>query len=340
MQRWLHSSDAAKILGCGVSTFNRFFRDKEIITLHNKQLFSKDILNNCSLEGLNSKGTSHYEREIAAYIKSLGFKVSTNNRQIIKPLELDIYVESKNLAIEFDGLYWHSREQDPNKHLIKTLSCESKGIRLMHIFEDEWNFKQDIVKSMIASALGVYKHKYFARKCAVMRISSDVALDFIQKNHIQETAQKLKLAYGLYYEGRLLQVVTVRPNFAQRTSNKDMELARMCTKINCQVVGGFSKLLKFAMEDLNITKMTSFVDRRLFNASGYKSSGWKVVGESGPRYFYTDGFKRENRQKYMKQTCISKWPDLDPNLTEKQMCNAKGLYQIFDCGCIKVECNK
>ena len=103
-----------------------------------------------------------------------------------------------------------------------------------------------------------------------------------------------------------------------------------------QVVGGFSKLIKYALKNLNSNKVTSFVDRRLFNASGYKSSEWKVVGYSKPRYFYTDSNTRENRQKYMKQSCLKKWPEFNDKMTEEEMCYLKGLRRIYDCGCIKV----
>ena len=130
-------------------------------------------------------------------------------------------------------------------------------------------------------------------------------------------------------------MVCFRKNFAQR-ENKDIELARMVTKINCQVVGGFSKLMSHCPYEY----VTSFVDRRLFNASGYKNSGWTVVDESAPSYFYTDFINRFNRQQYMKQTCIKKWPELNNCLTEEEMCNSKGLYRIYDCGCIKVEWHK
>ena len=91
------------------------------------------------------------------------------------------------------------------------------------------------------------------------------------------------------------------------------------------------------MEDMGETSITSFVDRRLFNAAGYMASRWEVDGEaSEPRYFYTDGIVRENRQKYMKKLCLNKWPEFDDSMTEKDLCYQKGLRRIYDCGCIKV----
>ncbi len=334
---YVTSEDAAEIIGCGVTTFERFYRGKHTKVVGKKLLWDKSICDNSPLKNMKAKGTSHYENEIAGFLKENNISFTQNDRSKIKHYELDFFVEDYNLAIEFDGLYWHSEEKKENDyHLKKTIACENQDIRLMHIFEDEWNFKKDIVKSMILAACGKFERKIFARNCEVRKIDKNEALNFIKKNHIQDTNKSFKYNYGLFYNDELIQVCTFRKNFAQR-KNKDVELARMCSKLNTQVLGGFSKLIKFSMNDMNIDKIASFVDRRIFDAKGYTSSGWKVVGESAPKYFYTDFIIRENRQKYMKQSCLKIWPESDKNKTEKELCNEHNLYQIFDCGCIKVE---
>ena len=119
------------------------------------------------LEKIVYNHTSISEKEISDFIKSIcNYEILENDRNIISPKELDIYIPQKNLAIEFDGLYFHSTKfgKDSDYHLGKTLACEEKGIRLIHIFEDEWLFKRQIVESIIKSALGIYKQKIFARK--------------------------------------------------------------------------------------------------------------------------------------------------------------------------------
>ena len=65
--------------------------------------------------------------------------IKHNDRQIIKPKEVDIYLPDLNLAIEYNGLYWHSVEYGTDKysHRNKSLACREKGIRLIHIFEFE-----------------------------------------------------------------------------------------------------------------------------------------------------------------------------------------------------------
>ena len=95
-----------------------------------------------------------------------------NTRSIISPLELDIYIPSKSLAIEVNGIYWHSElsGKDRNYHLNKTIACEKKGIQLLQFWDIEIEDKWDIVSSMIINKLGLIKNKIGARKCIVKSI--------------------------------------------------------------------------------------------------------------------------------------------------------------------------
>ena len=69
---------------------------------------------------------------------------------------MDIYIPSKNIAIEYYGIYWHSELYvDKDYHLNKTELCNDKGVKLIHIFEDEWVNKQDIVKSRLKNLFGL-----------------------------------------------------------------------------------------------------------------------------------------------------------------------------------------
>lgn len=62
-----------------------------------------------------------------------------HERTVISPLELDFYVPALQLAIEVNGIYWHSEEGGHSKfaHQEKTLRCLEKNVTLIHIFEDE-----------------------------------------------------------------------------------------------------------------------------------------------------------------------------------------------------------
>ena len=299
-------------------------------------------------------GSSYFEKEVTEFVKSIyPNKIIENDRKIIKPKELDIYIPNKNVAIECDGLYWHSTEQltskgqfmfssDEKKHyknkqLIKTLLCEEKGIRLIHIFEDEWNTKKEICKSILASSLGIYKQKIFARKCEVKEINLEDWKKFLHENHIQDyTFAEYRL--GLYYKDELVQGIGItKSNHKQG----EIELNRMVTKLNTQVIGGFSKLMNNSIKMWNFSKIYSYISRRLFDGKGYYASNFKIVKINEPTYFYVKHGQRFPRYNFMKNK-IKKMYDMgelsywNENETEELIMNKNQFGKLYDCGTIKV----
>ena len=67
---------------------------------------------------------------------------------------------------------------------MKTELCEQQDIRLVHVFENEWLQKQDIVKSRIRDMLGMHDRTVYARKCEVREVSKQESREFQEKNHI------------------------------------------------------------------------------------------------------------------------------------------------------------
>lgn len=285
----------------------------------------------------SNAGISLQEKELFEFVKN-NFKgeVLRNKRNVIPPYELDIYIPEKKVAIEYDGLYWHSTKnlKDKNYHLNKTKMCEEKGIRLIHIFSDEWMYKKEIVESIILSSLGNYKQKIYARECEAKEISLKEYKDFLNENHIQGEINS-KLRIGLFYKGELVQVAGWGYS---RFKKGEIELHRMATKKFTQVIGGFSKLIKHS----KLKNFVSFVDRRLFNGKGYTSSGFKLINITEPSYFYlTKDFQfRENRIKYQKHKLSKLLESFNPSLTEEQNMLNNGRYRIFDCGEFKMEFNR
>jgi len=136
---------------------------------------------NCGLFG----GSSQAEKDIKEFCHSLlglDSVILNNDRNVIAPLELDIVIPSRHLAIEYDGLYWHSDDNqlDYKYHLKKTQKCSDVGYQLIHIFENEWYQKQDIVKSRLKSLLGIYDNIVYARKCEVKEVSSSTSRSFLE----------------------------------------------------------------------------------------------------------------------------------------------------------------
>lgn len=122
---------------------------------------------------------------------------------------MDIYIPSKQLAIDVDGNYWHSElcGKDKKYHIGKTDKCAELGIKLVHIFEDEIDFKWDIVQSRLKSMLGIIDSRIYARKCTVKEIGKEDKKRFNNTNHIQgDTNSSVNL--GLFHDDKLLSVMT------------------------------------------------------------------------------------------------------------------------------------
>ena len=90
---------------------------------------------------------SKNEKEIFMFLSNLGIDV-IHTRSIIAPLELDIYLPKYNIAIEYNGDYWHALHRVD--HSIKRKKCEEKNIKLIQIREKDYNlYKDDILENII-----------------------------------------------------------------------------------------------------------------------------------------------------------------------------------------------
>lgn len=273
---------------------------------------------------------SRIENTLFKYIKSLGVTVRERDRDILNGKELDLVIPSKKVAIEIDGIYWHSEARGKNKnyHIDKTKLCNEVGLNLIHIFDDELLEKNKIVKSRIRAILGYTPYKIQARKCRVEEITNDLYTKFVEKYHIQG-AINTSVRLGLFYKQRLVAVM----GFNKSRFNKkyDYELMRYCTVFSFNVVGGAGKLLKHFRKKYN-GSIISYADKRWSTGNLYKSLGFKELEDTQPNYFYVKGNKRESRQKYQKHKLKNILKNFDESLTEKQNMINNGYSIIWDCG--------
>ena len=281
---------------------------------------------------MNEQGQSYKEKEVLDFVKSIyNGEIIPNAHGVIGRKELDIYLPDKNLAIEFDGLYWHSEEQGKGEdyHLSKTEACEENGIRLIHIFEDEWNLKQDIVKDRIRSILGIGQKRIYARNCMLAEISSVSANEFLEANHLQG-GDNSSIRYGLYYNDELVSVMTFgKPRF---NKNYDWELVRFASKNGCNVVGGASKLLA-QFSKLNSGSVVSYADRRYSDGGLYEKLGFRKVGVSKPNYWWCKGDEKLTRYACQKHKLKNILGDaFDPELSETENMELNGWTRMHDCG--------
>lgn len=106
----------------------------------------------CSIGYTISKG----EQEVANFVKSMGFVIEQSNRKIVSPYEIDIWIPAINLAIEYNGEYYHSdkfphRQANDKK---KAKMCYDRKIRFMVIREQNWLKSTEYEKKRITRLCG------------------------------------------------------------------------------------------------------------------------------------------------------------------------------------------
>ena len=278
---------------------------------------------------------SNAEDEINEFIIGLGFDTITKDKKVLDGKEIDIFVPLKMVGIEYDGLYWHSEAyKDKDYHLKKTNDCEGKGIRLIHIFEDEWRDKKEIIKSMLRNLLGMTEDTVYARKCSIGMVDKEEKKKFLNENHIQGNIAS-SIDIGLYYNGELVSLMCFgkpRINLGRKTySEGEYELLRFCNKINTRITGGATKLFKYFLKEYSPITITSYCDRRWSVGGLYGILGFKFHHNSHPNYYYVEGSNRKNRFKYRKSELVKEGYDKDKS--EREIMQERGIKRIYDCGC-------
>ncbi len=286
------------------------------------------------------KSSSKIEKEVVDFIKSIiDSEIIENSRSIISPKELDIYIPNKNIAIEINGVYWHSEQfHNSSYHISKTNECEKQNIQLIHIFEDEWIFKKDIVKSRLKQILNVNNiERIHARKCQIKEIDSKTKNEFLEKYHIQGK-DNASIKLGAFYNDELVSVMTFsHGNISKGSKKKEYvyELNRFATNNAYHIPGIASKLLHYFKCNYDWEQIFSYADRRWSQGNLYHKLGFEFDSYTQPNYWYTkDGIKRIHR------FALRKRPDEPKDISERILREQEGYYRIWDCGNLKFVINK
>lgn len=314
----LGRTELAKMLGVCVNTISVYHYN-----------FGLDILKNSE---------SAVEIEITNWLTGLNIS-SHKDRTICEGKELDFYIPSYNLAIEYNGLFWHSeaRGKDKNYHYNKMLQCNKNNIHLIHIFEDEWIKNPNTCKSIIQQNLHL-GNRIAARKCKIKEIPNNDMREFLNKNHLQGWVNGTH-AYVLTYQDEIVAAMTFgKPRYNKQA---DWELLRLTFKNNTVIMGGAQKLWKFAINELQATSIISYCDRRWFTGAVYNKLGFTLKTPGAPTYWYTDYVSRWHRSKFTKKNLLKLSKNIDINPTQEDWSiysesqitkDILGLDRIWDCG--------
>ena len=278
--------------------------------------------------------TQQKQQELFHWISSIGAQVVMNCRDIIHPLELDIFDKNRNIAIEFNGSYWHSEAHLPRnvaktKHVEKTRLCAKKGIRLIHIFEHTYITQEKQVKNFLRSAFGLNKIKVPARAC---KMTHDDASTFLKEYHIQGNPSNILKYFNLEYKGEIVGCMTASHHHEKGGDEKSCILSRLAFRDGTTVQGGSSKLFKYFVQwakENRFESVVSWSDNCISEGGVYKILGFDLKQEYPPSYFYYDS---DNHRYMTKQSQRKTNKNRTQGTTIVDWNNSRGMYVIWDCG--------
>jgi hypothetical protein len=282
---------------------------------------------------------SKEEKDLVKYLKGItNLEILENYK--LENRELDIYIPERKLAIEYNGLYWHSyddiTEESIKKynHLKKYTLCLKNNINLIQIFSNQWeNIRtKNIWKSIINNKLNINITKIPARKCIIKEIDNTTKNVFLNTNHLQgEDRSSIKL--GLYHDNELVSVMT----FSKSRYNKkyEYEMVRFCNKLNTIVQGGASKLLNYFEKKYNPNSLITYANKCYSNGILYNKLNFSCIDETQPNYIYWNKSNKQfvtriKAQKHKLQKLLKE--NYNDRLTEAQNMFNNKYRRIWDCG--------
>ena len=274
---------------------------------------------------------SKAEKEIANILINSGVEIITSDKNILKGKEIDIFIPSKMIAIEFNGIYWHTESNGKDKyyHYNKYIECKNNNIQLIQIWEDDWSRKKDLVISMIKYKLGLKDvEKIYARATIVHVVTKKEAKIFLNKNHIQGFSSSTNYI-ALKHDNNIVALMSFK-----KYANNIFYLTRYATSL--QVVGGFSKLLKYFIKNFEYSEIVTFSDNMISNGNLYKNNGFDYDKELPPDYMYVVKGLREHKFNYrlsrFKKDSNLLWVD---GLSESKLALLNKINKCWDAGKIR-----
>jgi hypothetical protein len=293
------------------------------------RVFYKTACPECASKIFVSKA----ENEIAQWLVREGIKVEQSKRKLVFKRELDIYLPDHNVAIEYNGVYWHSEKagRDKNYHYSKFRAAKNAGINLIQIWEDEWNRNPEQIKSMLLHKLGKStQEKIYAHNTSVVALSKAEAETFLATNHIHGFEE------GTYYLGlKAMKTNEVSAVLVLRQDGGDiLTILRYATSRT--VADGFSKLLAYAEEEYSPDKFIALSDNCVSDGKLYQNSGFVVDEELDPDYMYVFHAERRHRSDYgldrFRDDPALQWVD---GMNESELADLNNFNRIWDAGKIR-----
>ena len=296
-----------------------------------------------------SRNRSDSELEIDAYIQSLGVK--TQHRRFdssnIGMFEIDIFIPDRNIGIEYNGSYYHKTlpiddyVKPRMYHNQKYYACKELGIRLVNIFDVDWETKKEKIKQFLRHIIKKDESsRIYARKCDVKKISYQDANKMYESYHLLGKTSVIDVSYGLFYKNQLISCMSFQKGRYKEDNNSVWCLSRFVSIDDYIVIGGASKLLSYFEKSYKPKILVSYSDNDYFSGNVYGKLGFVCLGDTNaPRYFWNYHGKEIPREQTQLKKLCKKYPSIYLESLENNASNKEdyimlklGAYKVFRSG--------
>ena len=135
--------------------------------------------------------------------------------------------------------------------------------------------------------MGVTPNKVAGRKCEVKSIDKTIAKQFLVENHLKGSSV-FATAIGLFFNEELVHVTTF--GSSRFDVNYNHEIIRSASKMETNIIGGFSKCLKFYIKNYCVSgeAIMTYADRSISEGNSYLKAGFNLVRTTGAGYHYVE----------------------------------------------------
>jgi len=308
-------AEIADRIGVSPSNLSKYFQKYNIDIVHHRQTYA--------------------EKKLLQFLNENNIRVIQNDRTVLSPKELDFLLPDYNLAIEINGVYWHTEQfnKHPYYHYNKTKECAEQGIELWQFWDYEMETLWGLITDKILSKTQIQQEKIGARKLLVGLVDTPQKSKFFKKNHLQaDCGSSINLGL-LSKSGELVMCASFKKSrFSKRYK---WELIRLATKRGTIVVGGASRLINRFVKDymMKEDQLVSYCNRRFSTGHVYQKIGFTCVSTKTPGYVYTKGNRViGSRQQWQKHKLSTKLQTFDNSLSEVENMSKNSCYRLWDCG--------
>lgn len=258
-----------------------------------------------------------YEREYGILNKSYDFRVG-------------------NILIEINPYATHNstfgvmncQAKSKTYHMDKSILAEKNGYRCICVWD--WDDKDKIIYLVDDRN----KIKLYARKCTIKLIKDlNIVNDFLDKYHLQGTCKNQTVNLGLYYEDKLIEIMTFgKPRY---NKNVEWELLRLCSHFGYEIVGGSEKLFKYFIEHYSPNSIISYCDLSKFRGDVYNRLGFKRERQVNPsKHWYHPKTKLHITDNLLRQRGFDELfgTNFGKGTNNNELMLQSGFVEIYDCG--------